>query len=78
MCDLEFTGRKGFPLAFLGLCFLLMGAKPEAPFPDQDRNPMERREEKLKAFREKRNQFFKADPQSPLLLPLISAPVFIT
>jgi uncharacterized protein (DUF1684 family) len=66
MCDLEFTGRKGFPLALLGLCFLLMGAKPEAPLPDQDRNPMERREEKLKAFREKRNQFFKTDPQSPL------------
>ena len=27
---------------------------------------MERREEKLKTFREKRDQFFKTDPQSPL------------
>ena len=66
MCDLEFMGRKGLPLALLGLCFLLMGARPETPLPDQDPNPMERREEKLKAFRERRNQFFKTDPQSPL------------
>jgi len=66
MCDLEFMGRKELLLALLGLCFLLMGAKPEAPLPDQDPNPMERREEKLKAFREKRNQFFKTDPHSPL------------
>ena len=29
-------------------------------------NPMERREEKLKAFREKRDRFFKEDSQSPL------------
>jgi len=66
MCDVEFMGGKGLLLALLGLCFLLMGAKTETPLPDQDPNPMERREEKLKAFREKRNQFFKTDPQSPL------------
>ena len=66
MCDLEFMGCKRLLLTLLGLCFLLMGAKPETPLPDQDPNPMERREEKLKAFREKRNQFFKTDPQSPL------------
>jgi uncharacterized protein (DUF1684 family) len=66
MCDLEFIGRKELLLALLWLCFLLMGAKPKAPLPDQDPNPMEHREEKLKAFREKRNQFFKTDPRSPL------------
>ena len=36
-----------------------------ASLPDQG-NPMERREEKLKAFREKRDRFFKEDSQSPL------------
>src|SRR4030042_426733 len=66
MCNLRFMKRRGLLLALLGLCLLLMGAKPETPLPDQDPNPMERREEKLKAFREKRNQFFKTDPQSPL------------
>jgi uncharacterized protein (DUF1684 family) len=66
MCNLGFMKRRGLLLALLGLCLLLMGAKPEPPFPDQDPNPMERREEKLKAFREKRNQFFKTNPQSPL------------
>jgi len=29
-------------------------------------DPMERREEKLKAFREKRDRFFREDPHSPL------------
>jgi uncharacterized protein len=66
MCNLGFTKRRGLLPALLGLCFLLVGAKPETPLPDQDPNPLERREEKLKAFREKRNQFFKTDPQSPL------------
>jgi hypothetical protein len=58
--------RREFLLSTLGLCLILFGAKSEASSPDQDPNPMERREEKLKAFRKKRNQFFEADPQSPL------------
>lgn len=66
MCNLGFIKRGGFLLGLLGLCLLLMGATPKTSSPDQDPNPMERREEKLKAFREKRNQFFKTDPQSPL------------
>lgn len=66
MCNHGFTTRRGLLLPLLGLCLLLLGAKPEAPLPDQDPNPMERREGKLKAFREKRNQFFKTDPRSPL------------
>jgi uncharacterized protein (DUF1684 family) len=66
MCNLGFTKRKGLLLALLGLCLLLMGATLETPPPGQDPNPMERREEKLEAFREKRNQFFKTDPRSPL------------
>jgi uncharacterized protein (DUF1684 family) len=57
---------RGLLPALMGLCFFLMGARPETALPDQDPNPMERREEKLMAFREKRNQFFKVDPQSPL------------
>ena len=45
------------------LGFLLL--RPGISSPDGG-DPMERRDEKLKAFREKRDQFFKEDPQSPL------------
>lgn len=38
-------------------------------FSKEKENPMEDRIEKLKAFREKRNQFFKEDPHSPLKEP---------
>jgi len=49
----------------LCLCILLLGAKPDPPFTKRD-DPMEHREEKLKAFRAKKDQFFKEDPFSPL------------
>ncbi len=50
----------------LCLCFLLLGAKPDLPITKGEEDPMEHREEKLKAFRVKRDQFFKEDPHSPL------------
>jgi len=50
----------------LCLCFLLLGAKPDLPVTKGEGDPMEHREEKLKAFRTKRDQFFKEDLQSPL------------
>ena len=49
----------------LCLCLFLLSAKPELPLPSEE-DPLERREEKLKLFRQKRDQFFKADPSSPL------------
>jgi uncharacterized protein (DUF1684 family) len=48
------------------LCILLMGGKVEPPISQGDKDPMERREEKLKIFREKKDRFFKEDAQSPL------------
>jgi len=48
------------------LCLLLLGAKPDLPPPKAEENPMEQREEKLRAFRAKKDQFLKEDSQSPL------------
>jgi uncharacterized protein len=48
------------------LGFLLLSGKPNSPSAEQEKNPIERREEKLKSFREKRDWFFKENPQSPL------------
>ncbi len=53
-------------LLILGLGFFLLSGRPGLPSPEEGKDPMERREEKLKAFREKRDQFFKEDPRSPL------------
>ncbi len=50
----------------LCLCLLLLGAKPDLPITKGEEDPMEHREEKLKIFRTKRDQFFKEDPHSPL------------
>jgi len=50
----------------LCLCLLLLGAKPDLPLTKGEEDPMERREERLKVFRAKRDQFFKEDPHSPL------------
>jgi uncharacterized protein (DUF1684 family) len=47
-------------------CLLLMAAKVELPTPKGEEDPMDRREQQLKAFREKKNQFFKEDANSPL------------
>ena len=57
--------RKNLCLIF---CFslLLFSAKPGLSPPKVEENPMERREEKLKVFREKKDHFFKEDSQSPL------------
>jgi len=66
MCNNGWVKRRGLLLSFLCLCLFLFGVKIDAPSPDQNQSPMEQREEKLKAFREKRNQFFKTDPRSPL------------
>jgi uncharacterized protein (DUF1684 family) len=36
------------------------------PLPKAEEDPMERREEKIKAFRARKDQFFREDPHSPL------------
>jgi len=48
------------------LGFLLLSGRPGISSKEREGDPMEKREEKLKTFREKRNLFFKEDPQSPL------------
>jgi uncharacterized protein (DUF1684 family) len=48
------------------LGFPLLNGKPDLPRPEMGRDPMERREERLKTFREQRDRFFKEDPKSPL------------
>jgi len=53
-----------FPI--LCLCLLLLGGKVALSLPKGDEDPMERREEKIKTFREKKDRFFKEDPQSPI------------
>jgi len=61
-----FTNYKWPFLSIIFLCLLLLGGKVDIPPPKVEENPMERREEKLKAFRVKKDQFFKEDSQSPL------------
>ena len=53
-----------FPLFLLSI--LLLAGKSALPLTKEEENPVERREEKLKAFREKRDRFFKQDAHSPL------------
>ena len=62
----ECRSRKSllFLIPFLVLVSLHGEATPTSPQKVED--PMERREEKLKAFRGKRDRFFREDPQSPL------------
>jgi uncharacterized protein (DUF1684 family) len=57
---------KWFLVFFLCSCLFLIVEKAGRSFADGDNNPMDRREEKLRIFREKRDQFFKEDPHSPL------------
>ena len=54
--------------ALLILCFGCLFAQPERAFPSSaaEKDPLERREAKLKEFREERDRFFKEDPHSPL------------
>ncbi len=47
------------------LGFLLLSGRPDVSLTDGGGDPLERREEKLKTFREKRDQFFKGDSPSP-------------
>jgi len=55
-----------FLLLISCLGFLLLNGQPDISSTEGGRDPMERREEKLKTFRERRDRFFKEDPQSPL------------
>lgn len=48
------------------LCFILLLGRVDFLPAQQEENPLEQREQKLKGFREKRDRFFKEDPQSPL------------
>jgi uncharacterized protein (DUF1684 family) len=66
MFEKGLTHSKWLFLFIFGLGLLLLSGKPAPLFSERGKNPMERREETLKAFREKRDQFFKTDPQSPL------------
>jgi uncharacterized protein (DUF1684 family) len=58
--------QRGLLFLIPCLCLILMGGKAEPPISQGDEDPMERREEKLKIFREKKDRFFKEDSQSPL------------
>jgi uncharacterized protein (DUF1684 family) len=61
-----FRKRKWFSLCFLFLCLFFFNANPALLLSKEGENPLERREEKLKAFRQKRDKFFKEDFHSPL------------
>ena len=58
--------QKLLLLSILWLGYLLLGGRVVLPLPKEEENPMEAREEKIKVFREKRDQFFKEDLHSPL------------
>jgi uncharacterized protein (DUF1684 family) len=58
--------RRWFLFSIPFLCFILLGGNSGLLFSKEEEDPMERREEKLKIFREKRDRFFKEDPASPL------------
>jgi uncharacterized protein (DUF1684 family) len=53
-----------FVLRFLWVFFLCV--TPDPSYADNHGDPMERREERIKAFRQRRDQFFKEDSHSPL------------
>lgn len=58
--------QKWLVFPVLSLSILLLAGKSALPLNKEEENPTERREEKLKVFREKRDRFFKQDPHSPL------------
>ena len=58
--------RKGFLFSIACLVFISLHCRAVLSSPPGVEDPMERREEKLKAFREKRDRFFRENPQSPL------------
>lgn len=47
-------------------CLILSLVRPDPLLAQVKENPLEGREQKLRGFREKRDRFFKEDPQSPL------------
>ena len=58
--------RKWLLLGISGFCLLLLGGKADLFLPKEGEDPMERREERLKVFREHKDRFFKEDTHSPL------------
>jgi uncharacterized protein (DUF1684 family) len=58
--------RKWIFLSISLLCFSLLPGKLDSLLAQVEKNPLDRRGEKLKDFREKRDRFFKEDPYSPL------------
>ena len=58
--------RNGFFVWVPLLCFFLLGGRWDLPSQKIVENPLEQREEKLNAFRTKKDRFFKEDSQSPL------------
>lgn len=59
-------GRKWIFLPISCLCFLLLLGRLGALGAQTEENPLEQRGQKVNGFREKRDRFFKEDPQSPL------------
>lgn len=57
--------RKEILLPFTCLLLLLLTGGPDFSF-SKEEHPMEKREEKIRVFREKRDRFFKEDASSPL------------
>jgi uncharacterized protein (DUF1684 family) len=58
--------RRWIFLSISSLCLILLLGNLASLLAQAEGNPLEQREQKLKGFREKRDRFFKEDPQSPL------------
>lgn len=58
--------RRWIFFSISSLCLILLLGKLDSLLAQVEANPLEQRAEKLKGFREKRDRFFKEDPQSPL------------
>lgn len=58
--------RKGLFVPVSCFLLLLLAGGLDLSLSKEGEDPMERREEKIRAFREKRDLFFKKDPNSPL------------
>lgn len=59
-------GRRGLLVPFTCFLLLFLAGGLDLSLSKEEDNPMERREEKIRIFREKRDRFFKEDPYSPL------------
>ncbi len=60
------VSRKWIFLSMAPFCFLLWLGKLASLPAQVGESPLDRREEKIRDFREKRDRFFKEDPHSPL------------